>query len=338
VIAAFGAAVLSELCDVLSVTAPSGATISGTNITATVSNGTASQLIAITVSAGASWKLYSDLACINEITNKTVTCAVGANTVYIEVTAEDGTTKVYTVKVTRQQSGATGGSGSGGGGYADTSEYKNPEPAKEPETDKSADTVEDPGTDPGNKDAFTVFDDVPANAWYTPYVEYVYDNGLMNGTSAYTFSPDAPLTRAMLATILYNHAGKPDASGLANTFSDVAAGQWYTDPVKWAKENGLVNGTGADTFSPEANITREQFAVMLYNYAVFLGAASETAGELEFADANSVSDWAEKAVAFCYENGIISGKPGNIFDPKGNATRAEAATMLTRFIEAMEQK
>jgi hypothetical protein len=141
----------------------------------------------------------------------------------------------------------------------------------------------------------------------------------------------------MIVTILYRQAGSPSIGGLANPFSDVPAGQWFTDAVIWAAENNIVEGIGGGLYDPNTNITREQLAAILYRYAQFLDKvpADSLEGGLSFTDAALISDYAKDAALFCSNNGIITGKPGNLFDPKGQATRAEAATMLNRFIESL---
>ena len=183
------------------------------------------------------------------------------------------------------------------------------------------------------------FQDVNPADWFYNSVRYVFENGLMNGTSEspMLFSPNALLTRAMIVTILYRQAGSPSVAGLTNPFSDVPDGQWFTNAVIWAAENGIVQGIGGGLYDPNTNITREQLATILYRYAQFLDKTPDGSlvGTLSFADANLISDYAKDAALFCVNNGIITGKPGDLFDPKGQATRAEAATMLNRFIETL---
>lgn len=178
-----------------------------------------------------------------------------------------------------------------------------------------------------------IFSDIPANAWYIPYVQYAYDNGLMSGTSDTTFEPNSPLTRAMVAQILYAHAGKPEVTG-ASPFTDVANSKaWYYNAVVWANQNGIVNGYDDNTFRPMTNVTREQLAVMLYAHE---GKPEATGSLSGFADAGQVHSWAEKAMLWANQNGIISGSESNgkrYLKPQGNATRAEAATMLTQYLK-----
>lgn len=175
------------------------------------------------------------------------------------------------------------------------------------------------------------FDDVPDGAWYEAAVRYVYSHGLMNGTSGITFSPQVNFSRAMESRILYNHAGLPAVSG-SSGFSDVDSGQWYSDAITWASHENIVTGLPNGTFKPFDNVTREQLAVMLYRYARSLGRLPSNTDDLSsFADGASVSDWAREAMEWAVGNGIISGKPGNKLDPRGYASRAEAAKMTMVF-------
>ncbi len=169
----------------------------------------------------------------------------------------------------------------------------------------------------------TGFSDVAADAWYAGAVEYVRDNGLMSGTGSATFSPNAATSRAMLATVLYRAAGSPAAEGTA-AFSDVAADAWYADAVAWASENGIVSGYGNGLFGTNDPVSREQIATILWRYE---GSPSAESGQ-DFADESAISGYASTAVDWARANGIISGREGNVFDPKGNATRAEVAAML----------
>lgn len=179
-----------------------------------------------------------------------------------------------------------------------------------------------------------IFADVPANSWYIGFVQYVYSYGLMDGTGATTFSPNAPLTRAMVAQILYAQAYKPQTSG-ASLFSDVAdADAWYYDAIVWAGENQVVAGYPDGTFKPMQSVTREELAMILYareGKPKIIGGWSLKA----FADADDVQSWAKDAVIWAYQNGIVNGSLENgklYLDPQGNATRAEAATMLTKYL------
>ena len=180
----------------------------------------------------------------------------------------------------------------------------------------------------GKKDGMT---DVKDGDWFAPSVYFVLKNGLMNGVSEFVFSPGAPMTRAMLVTVLWRHEGEPEAP--ANTFSDVKAGAWYADAVSWAASTGVVNGVGSNKFDPEGNITREQMAAILYRYCNGRGIDTSKQGSLSgFPDAGKVSSYATTALQWTVAEGIIGGSDGKLL-PQGNATRAQVATILMRFIE-----
>jgi len=162
----------------------------------------------------------------------------------------------------------------------------------------------------------------------------------MNGTSESPplFSPSLPTTRGMIVTILYRLRGNPDTSALPNPFIDVAAGAWYFDAVKWAAANGVVSGYGGGKFGPADSITREQLATILNNYAILAGSSLPVAKEYQaFADEARIAGYAKGAVERLFKAGVVGGKQGNSFDPRGNATRAEVASMLARFIAASEK-
>lgn len=171
------------------------------------------------------------------------------------------------------------------------------------------------------------FTDIKVGSWYYDAVTFVYENGLMQGTSATRFSPDSSLTRAMLAQILYNRAGKPTVKD-KSAFTDVTNSAWYADAVIWAYGEGIVSGVGGGKFAPDASITREQLAAMLYRAA---GSPDVQETTLTFNDASLVSSYAKSAICWAVEEGIVTGKGGNRLDPTGTATRAEVAQMLARF-------
>ena len=172
-----------------------------------------------------------------------------------------------------------------------------------------------------------------ATAWYYDAVEYVYDNGLMNGTASDTFAPNATLTRGMLATVLWRMEGSPVVN-YALPFEDVSGDQWYTEAIRWAASVGVVNGTSATTYAPNANITREQLATMLYRYAAYKSGSVSTSASLSgFTDAGSVSDYAADAMEWAVAEEIIGGMTSTTLVPQGSATRAQTATMLMRYCE-----
>ena len=172
--------------------------------------------------------------------------------------------------------------------------------------------------------------DIDQSKWYHEAVHYVVEKGIMNGYNKNEFGPNDTLSRAMLAQILYNNAGKPAASKNTSC-SDIKPGDWFASAVNWASENNIVTGFTDGTFKPGANITREQLAVMLYRYA---GQPATTGSLANFTDAASVSGYAQQAMQWATAAGIITGN-GNTatLDPQGNATRAQAAAMIMRYME-----
>ena len=179
----------------------------------------------------------------------------------------------------------------------------------------------------GQPSGGTGFRDVQADAWYADAVQYVVSEGLMNGTDADAFSPDASMSRAMLVTVLYRLSGEPAVSQDSG-FADVAADAYYADAVSWATEQGIVTGTSQTAFSPDESVTREQMAALLYRYAGEPSAAEDLSA---YADADSVSAYASDAMAWCVENGVLNGTDGSRLEPAASATRAEVAAVLQRF-------
>ena len=180
------------------------------------------------------------------------------------------------------------------------------------------------------------FTDVAENAWYAEAVRYVYKHGLMDGTSVNTFDPDATTSRAMIATILWRMAGSPVVGGDIG-FSDVANGQWYSEAIRWAATEGIVDGYDNGKFGPNDPITREQFAAMLWRYAKSEGydvSVGENSNILSYTDAADVSEYAIPAIQWACGTGIINGTgDGSTLSPQDAATRAQAAMMLMRFCE-----
>ena len=164
------------------------------------------------------------------------------------------------------------------------------------------------------------------SAWYYDAVKFVSENGLMNGIGNNLFAPDANLSRAQLTQILYNKEGKPIVNTIS-PFTDVE-GAWYSDAVIWATEKNIVGGYGNSLFGPDDNITREQLAVMLWRY---VGEPIANTN-LTFNDANQISVFAQPAIRWAVENKILNGKGSKILDPKGFATRAEVAQILTNYL------
>lgn len=174
------------------------------------------------------------------------------------------------------------------------------------------------------------FTDTVKGAWYQGAVEYVYRNSIMTGTSATTFEPNAPLSRAMVAQILYNLEGQPTVEG-ESTFTD-ASTHWAVDAITWAQETGVVNGYEDNTFRPNRAVTREELAQMLYNYAKVKGYDLTASGDLTaFPDGSKVSSWAKEAMAWANGNQLINGFEDDTLRPGGDSTRAQAASILMNF-------
>lgn len=178
-----------------------------------------------------------------------------------------------------------------------------------------------------------LFDDVAAEAWYAPAVDYVKYGRLMYGTGSNLFQPDAQMTRAMLAQVLYELEGAPSVKGLSCPFTDVG-NSWYTDAVIWAYNAGVVAGVSATQFAPNEVLTREQMVTMLYGYAGREETLSGSDGALaSYQDQASVSGWARAAMAWAVSSGVISGTSATTLSPQKIGTRAEVATVLMQFCE-----
>jgi hypothetical protein len=178
------------------------------------------------------------------------------------------------------------------------------------------------------------FGDVKSDDWFYDAVEYVSEKGLMKGVDDEKFAPEIPASRGMIVTVLHRLAGSPAVTG--NEFRDVSEKDYYSEAVAWAVANGIVSGYGNGFFGGDEEITREQLAVMLFNYAKLMKYDISATGDLSmYTDAGVVSSWAKEAMAWAKGHGIISGVSATSLDPAGTATRAQFATMLMRFIEAV---
>ena len=176
------------------------------------------------------------------------------------------------------------------------------------------------------------FRDVNESDWFHEAVDFAIANGLFNGMSETTFEPNTPMTRAMLVTVLWRYAGQHMEG--SNTFSDVPNGQWYTDAVAWAAYNNIVGGVGNNCFNPNGNVTREQMATILYRYAGSIGLDTSARADISgYPDAWAVSGYARDAMCWAVAEGLINGSEGKLL-PQGNATRAQVATILMRFIQS----
>ena len=179
------------------------------------------------------------------------------------------------------------------------------------------------------------FGDVKSADWFYNDVKYVYEKGMMAGTAADVFAPNATTTRAMIVTILYRLEGSPAVTG-TSSFVDVPAGQWYTDAVNWAAANQIVKGTSATTFAPNDSITREQMAAILYRYAQYKGYDVTKKADLSgYSDNGQVSAYAKDALAWANAAKLINGVTNTTLAPQGNATRAQVSAILHRFCDGV---
>ena len=178
------------------------------------------------------------------------------------------------------------------------------------------------------------FDDVASDAWYADAVHYVAENGIMNGAGDGTFAPYTIMNRSMLVQVLYALEGKPAVSG--SSFADVASDAWYADAVAWAAQTGIVTGLSDTTFGPDQVLTREQLATILYRYAAYKGYDVTASGDLDsYTDAAQLGAYALEAMEWATGSSLISGSNGALA-PQSSATRAEAATILMRFLESVD--
>ena len=172
------------------------------------------------------------------------------------------------------------------------------------------------------------FSDVPAGEWFVPYVEWVSENGVMQGTGGGNFSPNQPMTRGQLVTMLWRMVGEPSASG--NHFVDVASGRFYTTAVYWAADVGITQGVSENRFAPYENITREQFATFLHRFAD-TPTANTPSHWSNFSDRGLNAPFADMALRWATYHGIVTGTSATTLSPQGMATRAQGAAMLMRF-------
>lgn len=177
------------------------------------------------------------------------------------------------------------------------------------------------------------FTDVPASHWAHDDITYVYENDLMNGTDGSLFSPESATTRAQVVTVLYRLAGQP-AADWANPFWDVPASAWFHDAVTWAWENDITGGVSSTHFGAGNAVTREQLATFLYRYAQDQGYDTSARADLSgYSDAGLVSSYATEALSWANATGLITGTTGTTLSPQGSATRAQVATILSRFCQ-----
>ncbi len=192
------------------------------------------------------------------------------------------------------------------------------------------------GKTPGDSE-IAKFIDLDVNAWYYESVCATLREGLMNGVSETEFAPDKSLTRGMFVTILYRIEGTPEAKG-DNRFIDMVEGQYYTDAVNWAAENGIVNGVGENVFAPDEKIIREQMAAIIYRYLEYKNVKAIESGEVTYTDATEIEEYALEAVRQMNRMGLLEGNTDGSFAPKRTTTRAEAAALFVRLLKVLQEK
>ena len=230
--------------------------------------------------------------------------------------------------------GSTGGGSTGGSGEENLPDTNTPQTG-EPETGDPKDEENLGENDTPLVEKPFLFTDVGENRWFYPAVKYVFDRNLMGGIDTVTFSPNLDTSRGMLVTVLYRLDGAQERGETPDDpmeFGDVPAGKWFTDPVLWASDKGVVNGYGTGNFGPNDNVTREQVAAIFYRYAQYKGCDVSLRGDLSgYTDSDKVAKYAQDAMSWAVGTGIIGGMDTVTLAPKGNATRAQIATMLMRF-------
>lgn len=212
------------------------------------------------------------------------------------------------------------------------------EEGKTEDKEETNETEETDKTEETTTPETVAFSDVSESDWFYKGVSYVVENGMMNGMGDDLFAPNAPLTREMLAVVLYNMEKQPESTGV-NPFADVKADMWYTDAIVWANANGIVAGYDDSTFGLGDSITREQLAAILYRYAQMKGYdVTEKADLTGYADSAATSGYAVEAMQWANANGIVNGMTATTLAPQGTATRAQVATMLMNFCENVVTK
>ena len=198
--------------------------------------------------------------------------------------------------------------------------------------------AEQPAACDGGEDCpLTAFTDLNSNAWYHDGVHWALENGVMQGAETNSFAPNGATTRAMLVTMLYRLEGEPETD-YEMSFTDVEAGKWYTEAIRWAAANGIVKGYSDERFGPMNELSREQLAAILYRYAQTkgLGFTGLWSFRLDYDDADQVSDWAHEAMCWMVMRNVIQGTGARVLPPKSGAARAQVATMLMRY-EAIDE-
>lgn len=253
-----------------------------------------------------------------------------AGVAFTSATAVTGDLSLYASWSSKSSSG-------GGGGGGSSSSSTTTEASTETTTEDSSDTTESVTT-PMTETADTAlpFTDVPVGAWYYEDVYFTYTNGLFQGTTDTTFSPQTAMSRGMAVTVLYRMAGSPAVIAPQTSFTDLTA-EWYQDAVQWATQQGIVVGVGEGRFAPDQEISRQDLAVMLMRYIDTLQLEYVLTQEYcVFSDEGEIADYAKNAVQILYKLGVIQGVGGDTISPKSGATRAEVATMLHRIVTFTE--
>lgn len=267
-----------------------------------------------------------DSATVSGSGNLALNCTAGDVTVTFNGTAANGVTLARSGDSVTI-SGASGGSVvvSENGATTTTTTIT---PGQDVSVTLDGDINEEPDTPAGD----TPFTDVRTSDWFYDPVKYVYEEKLMTGTGANTFAPNLTTTRGMIVSILYRLEGGPQING-SSPFTDVKDDDWYGDAVRWAERAGVVSGTSATTFAPNAAITREQLAAILMNYANYKHENTSARADLsKYSDAGKISSWANDVMAWAVSKGYISGMTATTLAPQGSATRAQVAAILQRYL------
>lgn len=267
-----------------------------------------------------------DSATVSGSGNLALNCTAGDVTVAFNGTAANGVTLARSGDSVTI-SGASGGSVvvSENGATTTTTTIT---PGQDVSVTLDGDINEEPDTPAGDMP----FTDVRTSDWFYDPVKYVYEEGLMTGTGANTFAPNLTTTRGMIVSILYRLEGGPQING-NSPFTDVKDDDWYGDAVRWAERAGVVSGTSATTFAPNAAITREQLAAILMNYANYKHENTSARADLsKYSDAGKISSWANDVMAWAVSKGYISGMTATTLAPQGSATRAQVAAILQRYL------
>ena len=265
------------------------------------------------------------------VTGTTLTgLEIGTYEVRKSATDNSFPSEAVSIRIVRTYSGSGGSGGGGTTQYAPTpGPTEEPEQTAEPTEMPEATEAPEETSGPSGGDEQSGFTDVPEDAWYKDTVDYVVENGLMNGTTDTEFSPEMDITRGMFVTVLYRTEGSPEAE-LDYSFADVAADAYYAEAVAWADDNGIVTGYSAEEFVPDQTISREQMAAIIYRYAGHKGEDMTIENSASYTDTESISDYAVPAVAWVSENGIMQGRTDGTFAPADFTTRAEAAAVFER--------